>query len=143
MNFYGEDHFTYYAYDGEVGSLPATVTITVTDISDVPTAMDDTYVTEIDTTLTVTAPGILENDYSFDPTDTLSVIRAQDVAHGVLTLNADGSFTYEPEVGFSGTDSFTYIIFSEERAGDLSNEATVTIMVRAYPFTLFMPIFGH
>ncbi len=143
LNFYGEDHFTYYAYDGEVGSLPATVTITVTDISDVPTAMDDTYVTEIDTTLTVTAPGILENDYSFDPTDTLSVIRAQDVAHGVLTLNADGSFTYEPEVGFSGTDSFTYIIFSEERAGDLSNEATVTIMVRAYPFTLFMPIFGH
>ncbi len=143
VNFYGEDHFTYYAYDGEVGSLPATVTITVTDISDVPTAVDDTYVTEIDTTLTVTAPGILDNDYSFDPTDTLSVIRAQDVAHGVLTLNADGSFTYEPEAGFSGTDSFTYIIFSEERAGDLSNEATVTIMVRAYPFTLFMPIFGH
>ena len=29
-------------------------------------------------------------------------------AHGTLTLNADGSFTYTPTAGYTGTDSFTY-----------------------------------
>ena len=47
-------------------------------------------------------------------------------AHGTLTLNADGSFTYTPAANFNGTDSFTY------RANDGSadcNVATVTITV--------------
>jgi len=30
------------------------------------------------------------------------------VAHGALTLNANGSFAYTPANGFSGADSFTY-----------------------------------
>ncbi|HEY2662158.1 MAG TPA: Ig-like domain-containing protein, partial [Caulobacteraceae bacterium] len=30
-------------------------------------------------------------------------------AHGTLVLNANGSFTYTPNAGFAGTDSFTYI----------------------------------
>ena len=29
-------------------------------------------------------------------------------AHGTLTLNADGSFTYTPDANFNGPDSFTY-----------------------------------
>jgi VCBS repeat-containing protein len=47
-------------------------------------------------------------------------------AHGTLTLNADGSFTYTPAAGYAGTDSVTY------RASDgidPSNVATVAITV--------------
>ncbi|HBK72093.1 MAG TPA: hypothetical protein DDZ39_10655, partial [Flavobacteriaceae bacterium] len=31
-------------------------------------------------------------------------------AHGTLTINANGTFTYTPDLGYSGIDSFTYTI---------------------------------
>ena len=51
-------------------------------------------------------------------------------SHGNVTLNPNGSFTYTPDAGYDGPDSFTY------RASDGSldsNEATVTITVTATP----------
>ncbi len=47
---------------------------------------------------------------------------------GALTLNTNGTFTYRPNTGFVGTDTFIY------RASDgtaTSNLATVTITVTA------------
>ena len=44
-------------------------------------------------------------------------------AHGTLTLNADGSFTYTPAANYNGTDSFTYK--ANDGSAD-SNAATVT-----------------
>ena len=48
-------------------------------------------------------------------------------SHGEVTLNADGTFVYAPEVGFSGTDSFVYRVTN----GSLSSTATATITVNA------------
>lgn len=54
--------------------------------------------------------GIMKND--FDP-DGQIMIAVLDAApkHGYLELNADGSFTYTPQIGYSGADSFMYSIF--------------------------------
>jgi hypothetical protein len=49
------------------------------------------------------------------------------VTNGVLTLNADGSFTYTPDSGFSGTDSFTYAAMNASG----SSPATVTLTTLA------------
>ena len=47
-------------------------------------------------------------------------------SHGTLTLHADGSFTYTPDAGYNGTDTFTYTATD----GDLTSvAATVTITV--------------
>jgi hypothetical protein len=46
---------------------------------------------------------------------------------GALTVNADGSFLYQPPAGFVGFDDFTYIISDGNDATDL---ATVTIDVQ-------------
>ncbi|HEV2148000.1 MAG TPA: Ig-like domain-containing protein [Longimicrobiaceae bacterium] len=124
-NFNGTDSFTYKANDGRRDSNVATVTITVNPVNDAPTAVDDAYSTDEDVALNVAAPGVLANDT--DPEgNTLSAVLVSGPANGTLTLNANGSFTYTPSAGFSGTDQFTY------RANDGtadSNAATVTITV--------------
>jgi VCBS repeat-containing protein len=72
-----------------------------------PQAADDAYTTEEDTPLTVAGPGVLGNDADGNQ-DPLSVVLIDGPANGVLTLNADGSFTYVPDADFFGLDSFTY-----------------------------------
>jgi large repetitive protein len=55
-------------------------------------------------------------------------VKVSDPAHGTLTLNADGSYTYKPNDNYNGPDSFTYMA----NDGDLdSNVATVNITVNA------------
>ena len=39
---------------------------------------------------------------------TLTAVLVTGPAHGTLTLNANGSFTYTPDANFNGSDSFTY-----------------------------------
>jgi hypothetical protein len=91
-----------------------------------PVAAADGYATDEDTRLTVAAPGVLGNDRD-DGGDALTAARVSGPDNGSLTVNRDGSFSYRPDPGFSGTDSFSY------QAGDGSldsDPATVTIEVR-------------
>ena len=89
-------------------------------------------------TLTVNAPGVLGNDS--DPESAqLSAVLVGGPTHGALTLNLDGSFSYTPQAGYSGPDSFTYsasdgslsstIIKSMKRAmaGEYSRELSVKV----------------
>lgn len=127
-DFSGTDSFTYKINDGLVDSAVTTVTITVAPVNDTPVADDDAYTTGEDQTLNVAAGiGVLMNDDDLDG-DSLEAVLVEDVSHGTLTLNADGSFTYNPDADFNGTDSFTY------KANDAtvdSNTVTVTITVTA------------
>ena len=123
-DFNGVDTFVYRATDGLLSSN-ATVTITVIPTNDAPVALNDAYTINEDTTLTVSAPGVLANDSDVDG-DMLGAVLVSNPAHGSLTLNANGSFQYVPDANFNGTDSFTY------RASDgslVSSTATVTITI--------------
>ncbi len=121
----GTATFTYRATDGLASSEPATVTIVVTSANNPPVALDDSYSTNQDATLTVAAAGVLIND--FDPDgDAVTAILLSPPSHGTLNLAADGGFVYAPAAGYYGADSFTYA------AGDakvLSGTATVRIFV--------------
>jgi VCBS repeat-containing protein len=89
-----------------------------------PVAVADTYTTDEDAPLTVPA-GVLANDTDPDG-DTLTATKVTDPAHGTVTLNANGSFTYTPTANYNGSDSFTYKAVAN---GTSSNVVTVTITI--------------
>ena len=124
-DFYGSDSFTYLASDGSDESNVATVTITVNAINDAPTAENDNYVLDQDSTIIVPAPGVLFNDSDVEG-EALTAELVSGPTQGELTMASDGSFVYTPNAGYVGLDSFTY------RAKDgvlFSNEATVQLTI--------------
>jgi VCBS repeat-containing protein len=104
---------------------PAAVHYTVLSANHAPTAADDTYTASPNTPLEISPAGVLSNDNDEDG-DPLSATLVSGPAHGELSLNADGSFTYKPAMNYAGTDSFTYK--ANDGAAD-SNIATVNITV--------------
>ena len=91
-----------------------------------PTAMDDTYSTLEDESLSINVEtGLIGNDT--DPNeDALTIQILDNVSHGVLSSESDGSFTYVPDENYYGEDSFSYKAFD---GAELSNEATVTLTI--------------
>jgi VCBS repeat-containing protein len=104
-------------------STDATV---VARVNLLPNAQNDQYVTAENTKLIVgVGTGVLINDSDLDG-DPLTSVLASNPTNGQLTLNSDGSFTYNPNANFNGTDTFTY--WANDGLAN-SNLATVTITV--------------
>ncbi|AJC79788.1 serralysin-like metalloprotease domain-containing protein [Rhizobium etli bv. phaseoli str. IE4803] len=109
------------------------ITVQLTDANEEIVAAADTYTTSEDTTLVISAPGILANDV--DPEG--SPIFALDIwsgpSHGQVTVDDDGHFTYAPDANFSGIDSFQYraATVGYSSSLDVSAPVTVTINVTA------------
>lgn len=126
-DFIGTIQFTYRADDGFDQSQPATVTINVLPLGNnvPPVALPDAYATKQNTSLEITAPGVLDNDLDTDG-DPLKAVLEAAPANGSLMLAANGSFSYTPTPGFLGIDSFSYRANDGE---DLSAPVPVVITV--------------
>ena len=119
-NYNGADSFTFKANDGSVDSNVATFAITVTSVNDVPTASDILMSFGEDTPIN---GQVSANDVDGDA---LTYSLVSDPVHGTLTFNADGSFSYSPDLNFNGTDSFTF----KANDGNVdSNVGTVIFLV--------------
>jgi VCBS repeat-containing protein len=124
-NYNGSDSFSYTVSDGNGGTEQGTVNVNVTPVNDDPVATADTKSTPEDTTLTVPAPGVLGNDSDVDG-DTLSAALATQATNGIATLNADGSFSYNPAPNYNGSDSFTYTV-SDGHGGTATGQVTINV----------------
>lgn len=101
--------------------------VSVATPNQAPVASGDGYDMVSGATLNIAAPGVLGNDSDADG-DPLAAVLASSPASGSLILNGDGSFSYTPDAGFAGTDSFAYRAFDGEL---YSNSASVSISVTA------------
>ncbi|MGI8538460.1 MAG: Ig-like domain-containing protein [Rubrobacteraceae bacterium] len=91
-----------------------------------PDTTDDEYEFEAGTTLSVPAPGVLENDS--DPEgEAMSAELVGEPRRGAVVLEADGSFEYTPEEG-AIADTFTYRVKSPDGLRQ-SRVATVKVGV--------------
>jgi VCBS repeat-containing protein len=109
LNFSGNDSFTYRAYDGGLYSNTATVALNVAPVDDPPVAQPDSYsVVQNDSLVRYAYQGVLVNDTDPDPGYTLTASLVSTTSHGSLSLGSTGWFTYAPNAGFFGTDSFVY-----------------------------------
>ncbi len=125
-NFFGADTISYTVTDDgttagapDPRSMAGSVAVTVTPVNDAPLAAADAYEVAEDGILTVPASGILSNDSDVDG-DALHALLVSGPAHGSLTLNDDGSFSYAPNADFNGSDSFSY------RANDGALDSTLS-----------------
>jgi FtsP/CotA-like multicopper oxidase with cupredoxin domain len=80
--------------------------------------------------LSIAAPGVLANDTDAEGHPLTAALAGTNVSNGTLSLNADGSFVYTPNLGASGTDSFSYTA-SDGAAQSLEATATITIVAVA------------
>jgi Bacterial Ig domain len=79
--------------------------------------------------LNIPAPGILAND-TYAAGTTIIAAKVTNPSDGTLTLSANGSFSYTPNTGYVGTDTFTYK--ANDGTTD-SNIATISITVTEKP----------
>lgn len=128
-NYIGLAGFDYTISDGFLTDV-GRVNIMITDVNNTaPTTVADTYDMNEYGLLSVDAPGILANDT--DPqNNVLRTVLVSPTTNGDLTLNIDGSFTYEPPPAYIGTDSFVYHVTDGILDGA---DVTVTINVNELP----------
>jgi hypothetical protein len=89
-----------------------------------------TYTTMAGTALIEPAPGVLGHVTDRNSgTAGISLVASQATgpSHGTLSLSADGSFSYTPDDGFEGTDTFEYSVF--DGRVDAVRPGIVTVVV--------------
>ncbi|TLX73860.1 tandem-95 repeat protein, partial [Labilibacter sediminis] len=131
--------------DGESNVFHRTIILINNPGNDAPYAADDAYEVFKSNTLSKVAPGVLSNDLDPDG-DGVTVsptISTTGSFGGALTVNADGSFTYDPDesnstvvalnYGETAIETFTYFNIDDESVESgtsSSNEATITFTIK-------------
>lgn len=125
--WYGPATFSYTIDDGYGGRSTATVAIDVAFVNDAPVANDDGVGLVLgDASVTLAASTLLVNDTDTDG-HPLTVTDVGSTGATVGTVAFDGaSFTYTPEPGFVGMDTFGYAITDGHGGVDA---AVVTVFV--------------
>ncbi len=120
---FGTQTFGYTISDGRGGTASATVTITITEVNDKPTAVADTATTESGEPVTV---DVLANDSDIDGELDAATLSIKGQPGDGTAVPSDGKVTYTSDDGFEGTDTFVYKICD---TGGKCASATVTVTV--------------
>ncbi|WP_375753963.1 VCBS domain-containing protein [Vibrio sp. HN007] len=128
-NYFGVATITYTVDDGNNGSTTATATVVVNSVNDAPVAVDGTNSTEENTILEGNVPAATDIDGTI-----ASYQLVSDVSEGALTLNTDGSYSFNPGTEFDDlaegeTREVTFTYTATDNGGLVSDVQTVAITV--------------
>lgn len=122
-HYFGADSFQYTVIDGKTQNTGiATVYITVSPVDEAPVANPDKVVTSVGQAVVIS---VFSND--FDPDgDTITLVSHTKPSNGLLVHGGNGVFTYTPDSGFVGEDSFEYTI-SDGVGGQTTTKVTISV----------------
>lgn len=119
----------YVQFRDDHGNVSTTYEDMITILNEAPIANDDHAMTYPGTAITL---NLVANDTDVDGTIDASTLAIVSVAsHGQVRNNGDGTVSYQPDVGFGGSDSFVYTV--KDKYGAISNKAAVTVVVAPNP----------
>ncbi len=119
-------------------------TITIINVPEAPIAGNDAFDTvgntllEVDGESTELTPkvyfngNVLANDTDPDGPSLLTVSLVSFTPGAVVTLNSDGTFTYVPPAGATGTDTFTYNVSDGILTSAVPGTVTITLKHRVW-----------
>ncbi|TXD50137.1 Ig-like domain-containing protein, partial [Polaribacter sp. IC073] len=118
LNFNGTVPQVMYTVSDGTNTANSTLDITVNPINDAPVAVNDSYTTNEDTSVTLTP---LTGDSDIDG-DTLTItsingtvltpgtLQTITVSNGVVTVTSGGAISFAPTANYNGSSTFAYVI---------------------------------
>jgi gliding motility-associated-like protein len=132
-NFVGIDSVRYTVCDNfgncSQGLIVIVVNPPAVDGNKAPIARDDNYTTIQNQPIVGTAANsvlVNDSDPNGDPLTVTAVTNAATAQGGLITINAQGVFSYTPKADFVGVDTYTYIVCDSK---GLCVAANITILV--------------
>ena len=123
-NYFGMTSLDFTVSDGHGGVTAVSRPYLVYAINDAPVTVNDTATTAQNTTLTLSAAGLLGNDSDVDG-DTLTLTAVNGAAHGSVALSG-GNVVFTPMAGYSGAAGFGYDI-SDGHGGTAHGTVSVNV----------------
>ncbi|WP_371375151.1 Ig-like domain-containing protein [Thalassotalea aquiviva] len=121
-NFYGVDSFSFVVNDSSLDSAAATVSINVNEVNDAPQPLDDHVSINQNDNIVIFYPLINDTDAE---NDELTIVSATS-NNGSVVINPDGSLSFTPEQGFTGTTTIEYVV-SDGHGGTASATIVITV----------------
>ncbi|OFW80269.1 MAG: hypothetical protein A2887_06025 [Alphaproteobacteria bacterium RIFCSPLOWO2_01_FULL_40_26] len=122
VNFHGSDQLDYTVEDGRGGVVTKTINITVNSVNDLPVGGLESINLNEDASIAI---NLLEGVTDADG-DTVTATINTAPTHGTLTENQDGTWQYNPNANFNGSDSFKYQL-SDGNGGVIIKTVNVTV----------------
>jgi Bacterial Ig domain len=97
--------------NGDTKSTTATLAVTVVPVNDAPVARNATYWVQKNGSVIIDFSYLLE-----DVDGDMLSLSMTNPAHGTLTRNNNGTYTYVPASGYIGLDAFSYTVFDGKLA---------------------------
>ncbi|MTD16653.1 tandem-95 repeat protein [Nakamurella sp. YIM 132087] len=127
--FSGTDSYTYQVCDTSEPTPVCDTAVVTISVPTTVTAINDAGTTAQNTPITLTVLSNDEHQTGGAALDPASVVITRQAEHGTLVVNTNGTITYTPDRGYSGTDNYIYRVCDLSTPTPVCDTAGVVITI--------------